>query len=107
MGFAAYDQLAFQSVIRYITARSASVAQFLCILTRVSLTEHMQTGVRAKCRAIMIIVATNTITNGQMVIGAATPHFSAVPLPVALISSLEVAVLSLAPFQDTGNLGRN
>lgn len=36
-----------------------------------------------------------------------TPHFSVVPFPVALISSSEVTVMSLAPLQDTGSMDRN
>lgn len=52
----------------------------------------------------MIIVAMKIITRNQIVLGASTPHFSVIPFPVALISSSEVAMLSLAPLWDTGNM---
>lgn len=55
----------------------------------------------------MVIAAMKIITNNQIVLGPTTAHFSVVPFPVTLISSLEVTVMSLAPSQDTGNMDTN
>ena len=57
--------------------------------------------------AIMAIVAMKITANNQIVPGPTTPHFFVFPFPVALISSSEVTVMSLAPLQDTSNMDRN